>query len=69
MMKPNALSIGDMVADSPVGSGTITGFSERGYPQVNRITVARLIRSDDMVFDPHNSYEEGVARAAQEGDR
>lgn len=46
----------DTVIDSPIGPGKITGFSARGYPQVNHITVARLKRADGFVFDPHGSY-------------
>lgn len=56
-MNPEYLEIGDTVADSPVGAGTITGITEAGYPQVNRIAVGRLIRSDGVVFDPFNKYK------------
>lgn len=56
-MDPTRLAVNDTIEDSPVGSGIITGFSERGYPQVNHITVARLRRTDGGVFDPQNSYE------------
>ncbi len=50
---PHELGKGDVVADSPVGPGVITGFSERGYPQVKHVTVAWLKRADGLVFDPN----------------
>lgn len=56
-MSPNYLQIGDTVADSPVGAGVITGITEAGYPQVNHVAVARLKRTDGVVFDPYRSYE------------
>ena len=55
-MNPNELNVGDTVTKSPVGEGVITGFSQRGYPQVNYITVACLIRTDGVVCDPHGNY-------------
>lgn len=51
-MNPTELSIGDTIETSPVGSGVITGFTERGYPQVNHIAVVRLMRTDGLTFDP-----------------
>ena len=39
---PHPLAIGEEVAWSPVGAGTITGFSEEGYPQINGRAVAWL---------------------------
>lgn len=53
-MNPEYLEIGDTIEDSPVGSGTITGVTERGYPQVNHVAVAWLKRTDGIVFNPHN---------------
>jgi len=47
---------GDVVIESPVGPGKITGFSQRGYPEVNHITVAYLKRADGTMFDPHGHY-------------
>lgn len=51
------LEIGTQVIDSPVGPGSITGFSERGLPQVNDITVAWLLAegiAHELVFDPYH---------------
>ena len=63
-MDPENLRIGDTIEDSPVGAGTITGASERGYPQVNHVTVARLRRTDGVIFDPHGTYEKDRIKAA-----
>lgn len=52
-MDSNTLRVGDEVSESPRGAGTITDFTERGYPQVNHVAVAWLKRSDGAVFDPH----------------
>lgn len=49
--------VGDVIIDSPVGPGTLTGASERGYPMVNHITVACCKRDDGAVFDPHGHYD------------
>lgn len=56
-MNPNELRIGDAVEDSPVGPGTITDFTDAGYPKVNDIAVACLKRTDGAVFDPFGHYE------------
>jgi hypothetical protein len=55
-VRPRELEVGDRVSDSPVGPGEITGFTERGYPQVNRVAVARLRLEDGTPWDPHGSY-------------
>lgn len=52
-----ALQIGDKVKESPVGAGTITAFTSRGYPRVNHVAVALLVREDDYLFDPHGTYD------------
>lgn len=62
-MNPNELNEGDTVAESPVGPGKITGFSERGYPQVNEVTVACLKRTDGKFFDPHGHYKKDAENA------
>ena len=49
----NTLKIDEPVRASPVGSGTITGITQAGYPQVNHIAVAWCIRIDGLTFDPH----------------
>lgn len=41
-----SLEVGDAVKDSATGPGTITGITDAGYPQVNRIAVAWLERDD-----------------------
>lgn len=50
------ISIGDKVSDSPVGAGKITGISDAGYPQVDHVTVTRLICEDGTVYDPFGHY-------------
>jgi hypothetical protein len=52
------------VEDSPVGPGTITGITQAGFPQVDRVAVARLVRTDGLVFDPYGSYEKEKKIAA-----
>lgn len=53
-MHPDHIEIGDAVSASPVGAGTVTGITERGYPQVNHVAVAWLTRPDGGQFDPHD---------------
>lgn len=53
-MDPNKIQVGDDVSHGPLGAGTVTGFTERGYPQVNNVAVVWLKRPDGFVFDPHN---------------
>jgi hypothetical protein len=53
-MNPEYLEIDDTIEDSPVGPGTITGITQRGYPQVNYVAVAWLKRTDAIIFNPHN---------------
>jgi len=43
---------GDKVKDSPIGSGIITGFTERGFPVVNHIAVSWLELESGRVFNP-----------------
>jgi len=62
-MNPNYLAIGDTVEDSPAGPGTITGITDAGYPQVNHVAVARLRRTDGVVFDPYESYKKDAVKA------
>lgn len=50
---PEVLREGDVIIASPVGVGKITGVSERGYPQVNHVTVAWCVREDGAQYDPH----------------
>lgn len=47
------LQEGDVVRYSGVGSGTITSFTDRGYPKVNDVAVAALELEDGTIFNPH----------------
>ena len=47
------IELNDPVADSPVGPGTVTGFTERGYPQVNHVAVTWVRLTDGATYDPH----------------
>ena len=49
-MSGEFFAVGDPVKDSPVGPGAMTGISDRGYPQVNHVTVMWLVRDDGAVF-------------------
>ena len=62
IMLADYLQVGDTVADSPVGPGVITGITEAGYPQVNHVAVARLKRTDGVVFDPYGSYKKELLK-------
>lgn len=60
------IELNDPVSDSPVGAGTITGFSERGYPQVNHVAVTWVRLTDGATYDPHDhvggsKIAEGIA--------
>lgn len=71
-MHPDYLQVGDTVAESGVGPGTITGITDAGYPQVNHVAVARLIRTDGITFDPYNKYtkeEKDVYRLVPENQK
>ena len=57
--------VGDVVKDSPIGSGTITGITDAGYPQVNHIAVAWFERADAAVFDPRGVREKAIAARKQ----
>ena len=61
-MNPYEFRVGDTVSDSPVGAGTITGTTERGYPQVNHVAVVFLKRTDGVVFDPHGHYSKATPK-------
>ena len=56
-MSKDHLAVGDSIDDSPVGPGMITSITDAGYPRVNHVAVARLTRTDGVVWDPHGSYE------------
>ena len=59
----DSLTIGDAVFNSPVGSGTITGITDAGYPQVNYVAVTRLVHKTEngqfLVYDATGSYSDG----------
>lgn len=50
---PEAIEIGDLILDSPIGPGTITGITEAGYPQVDLVAVSWCRRVDGAQFDPY----------------
>jgi len=52
-MSPKYIDVGDMIADSPVGAGEITGVTLAGFPKVNHIAVTWIERTDGVVWDPH----------------
>lgn len=62
------LEEGVAVRYSGVGSGKITGFSERGYPQVNGVTVAVLELEDGTIFNPHSANMEELRRLSEQYD-
>lgn len=51
------IKIGDIVSDSGMGAGTITGFNERGFPMVNNVTCAWIEFEDGSKFDPYGVSE------------
>lgn len=55
------LAVGTKISDSGVGPGEVTGFSERGFPQVNGITVGWCRLECGALFDPY-----GVADRVRE---
>ena len=44
--------IGTKILFSPVGEGTLTDYTERGYPRVNHVAVTWLIDENYQVIDP-----------------
>lgn len=58
------LDIGTQIIESGVGPGCITGFSERGFPQVNGITVGWCVLECGAVFDPYEVADRHRERAA-----
>ena len=60
------LQEGQVVKYSGVGSGVITGFSDRGYPQVDGVTVSVLELEDGTIFNPH-SLDMGEVRRLSAG--
>lgn len=50
-MDREILNIGDVVTDSNVGPGVVSGFY-RGYPQVNGKAVGQLTRADGQKYGP-----------------
>lgn len=51
-MNPDYITIGDPVKASPVGPGKVTDITDAGYPRVNDVAVAWMIREDGAVFNP-----------------
>jgi hypothetical protein len=48
------IEVGDIVKDSPMGAGTVTGITHAGYPQPNEVAVGWLLTEHDELFDPNN---------------
>lgn len=44
------MKVGDKIIFSPRGTGTVTGHTERGYPQVNHVACAYGIRADGRTW-------------------
>jgi hypothetical protein len=62
------LEVGDLVKDSPNGTGTVTEITDAGYPKVNDIAVAWLERADGNVFDPRGVRAKALAeRSSKKG--
>lgn len=55
------IEIGDVVSDSGMGPGRITGFSERGFPMVNNVTCGWVEFEDGSKFDPYGVAEKHKA--------
>lgn len=64
-MTRHYLSINEAVADSPVGTGSITDFTDAGFPQVNHVAVAWLECEDGTIFDPWGVRDAHKAQRAQ----
>jgi len=63
----NYVQIGDVVADSAHGAGTITGITEAGYPQVNHVAVGWLRLEDGTTFNPFgHDIEKIIAQRAKD---
>lgn len=54
------MEIGYKVKNSPMGAGEITGFSQRGFPQVAHVTVAWLELENGDIFDPYDVMNKQV---------
>lgn len=52
------LDVGTKIAASGMGAGEVTGFSERGFPQVNGVTVGWCRLECGALFDPYGVVEE-----------
>lgn len=64
-MSPDYLAVGDTIADSPVGPGTISDVTDAGYPQVDGVAVVWVKRTDGILWDPLKKYNQTIARRAQ----
>lgn len=61
----DSIEIGDAVSHSPVGAGTITGFTERGFPQVNHVAVAWLRLPTGEEWNP---FSHDIASLIEKGE-
>ncbi len=58
------IEVGTRVTASPAGPGVITGYSERGLPQVNEVTVAWATVEGGSLYDPFGVKAKADAEAA-----
>jgi hypothetical protein len=61
------MEIGDKVSHSPMGAGTITDFTERGYPRVNHVAVGWLRLETGETFNPHGHDIDAAVATNQRG--
>lgn len=66
-MHPDYITPGDEVAESPMGPGVITDITDAGYPRVNYVAVAWLVRTDGAVFDPNRVRSSAPRSTGGEG--
>ena len=52
-MPQDEIMVGDKVTESPVGAGSITSVTDRGFPRVNEVAVSWLVTEAGLVFDPY----------------
>jgi hypothetical protein len=53
--------IGTKVIDSPVGAGTITGYTDVGYPQVDYVAVTWYMLEDRFIVGDYKAAGEMMA--------
>jgi hypothetical protein len=60
-MPDKHMHVGMKVSDSPMGPGTITSFTERGFPRVDDIAVAWIEIETGERFDPYGVADKSKA--------